>query len=464
MKPNAKILVLDDDEALLEFMDEVLRRNPHYEVTTDSDSKRGLVALAPGVFDLVITDLNMPGIGGMEILDHVVNHTPETMCIILTGYGSIANAVLAVKKGAFDYITKPVSPSTFLTYVENALKVKQFKQQVAEEDLPRDSDSTYENFIGTSPAIKKIHRLIEKVADTDSTILVTGASGTGKELIVRTIHRLSSQRDQPFIAVNCGAIPEALLESEIFGHEKGAFTGAHKKRVGRFEMAHEGTIFLDEVAEMSPALQVKLLRVLQEKVIERVGGTQSIQVNARVIAATNKDLATAVKEGSFREDLFYRLNVIPIHVPDLVHRKSDIPLLIDFFLDKFQRGRNRDIHGFSAEAMDALLMHDWPGNVRELENLIKRMIILCENPMVTLEDLPEHFQKKQSFPSLPEEQLLIHKGMTLSDAVKDYETKLILSALEESDGVKAKAARMLNIKRTTLVEKIKKNKVLDTDD
>ena len=464
MKPNAKILVLDDDEALLEFMEEMLRRNPHYEVTTDSDSKRGLAALAPGAFDLVITDLNMPGIGGMDILDHVVNHTPETMCIILTGYGSIANAVLAVKKGAFDYVTKPVSPSTFLTYVENALKVKQLKQQLVDEDRPRGSDSAYENFIGTSPAIKKIHHLIEKVADTDSTILVTGASGTGKELIVRTIHRLSSQRDQPFIAVNCGAIPEALLESEIFGHEKGAFTGAHKKRVGRFEMAHEGTIFLDEVAEMSPALQVKLLRVLQEKVIERVGGTQSIPVNARVIAATNKDLTTAVKDGSFREDLFYRLNVIPIHVPDLVHRKSDIPLLIDFFLDKFQRGRNRDIHGFSAEAMDALLMHDWPGNVRELENLIKRMIILCENPMVTLEDLPEHFQKKQSFPSLPEEPLLIHKGMTLSDAVKDYETKLILSALEESDGVKAKAARMLNIKRTTLVEKIKKNKVLDTDD
>ena len=463
MKSNARILVLDDDEDLLEFMKDMLHRNPHYEVTTYFDSKRGMAALTPGAFDLVITDLNMPGIGGMEILDHVVNHTPETMCIILTGYGSIPNAVLAVKKGAFDYITKPVSTPTFLTYVENALKVKQLKQQTGDEDKPRGRDSVYGNFIGTSPAIKKIHHLIEKVADTDSTILVTGASGTGKELIVRTIHKLSSRKEQPFIAVNCGAIPEALLESEIFGHEKGAFTGAHKKRVGRFEMAHKGTIFLDEVAEMSPALQVKLLRVLQEKVIERVGGTQSIAVNARIIAATNRDLAVAVKDGSFREDLFYRLNVIPIHVPDLVHRRSDIPLLIDFFLDKFQRGRDKDIHSFSSEAMDALLRHDWPGNVRELENLIKRMIILCENPIVALEDLPEHFQEKTSSPLQPEEQPLIRKGMTLSDAVKDYENKLILNALEKSDGVKAKAARILNIKRTTLVEKIKKNKMLDTD-
>jgi len=461
MQPIAKILVLDDDEGLLMLIRDILIRNKHYQVTTTSDSHNALNMLIPDAFDLVITDLNMPGITGMEILEHVVSNIPETMCIILTGYGSIANAVLAVKKGAFDYVTKPVGAGALMEYVENALKVKWLKIQDIESPPSHDLKAVYANFIGASPAMKKIHTFIEKVADTDSTILVTGASGTGKELIVRTIHRLSHRRDKSFIAVNCGAIPEALLESEIFGHEKGAFTGAHKKRIGRFEMADEGTIFLDEVAEMSPALQVKLLRVLQEKIIERVGGTRSIPVNARIIAATNKELATAVKDGSFREDLFYRLNVIPIHVPPLIHRRSDIPLLIDFFLSKFQQGEKINIKGFSPAAMDSLLQHDWPGNVRELENLIKRMIILSENAMVTPEDLPEHFQKESSLPPISTDSFPIHEGMTLSDAVKDYENKLIVSALEQSDGVKAKAARILNIKRTTLVEKIKKNKQID---
>jgi len=461
MQPIAKIMVLDDDEDFLMLIRDILIRNKHYQVTTTSDSQNALNMLTLDAFDLVITDLNMPGVTGMEILDHVVNNIPETMCIILTGYGSIANAVMAVKKGAFDYVTKPVGPGALMEYVENALKVKWLKKQDIEAPPSHDLKATYANFIGSSPVIKKIHTFIEKVADTDSTILVTGASGTGKELIVRTIHRLSNRRDKSFIAVNCGAIPEALLESEIFGHEKGAFTGAHKKRIGRFEMADEGTIFLDEVAEMSPALQVKLLRVLQEKIIERVGGTRSIPVNARVIAATNKELAIAVEDGSFREDLFYRLNVIPIHVPSLIHRKSDIPLLIDFFLNKFQQGKKMQIQGFSPGAMDALLQHDWPGNVRELENLIKRMIILSENAMVTPEDLPESFQKESSLPPISEEPYPIHEGMTLSDAVKNYENKLIVSALEKSDGVKAKAARILNIKRTTLVEKIKKNKKID---
>ncbi len=463
MRRTAKILIVDDDEDILEFMADMLSRNSQYQVTKDSDSKRAIKSLTTDAFDLVITDLNMPDVGGMDILDHVINYVPDTLCMILTGYGTISNAVIALKKGAFNYITKPVTPTDFMKHVEDALRVKWLKMQDNDEKPGHGASSVYANFIGTSPAIKKIHRLIEKVADSDTTVLVTGASGTGKELIVRTIHRLSSRRNQPFIAVNCGAIPEALLESEIFGHEKGAFTGAHKRRVGRFEMAREGTIFLDEVAEMSPALQVKLLRVLQEKVIERVGGTSSIEVNARIIAATNKELAIAVKDGSFREDLFYRLNVIPIHVPDLIHRKSDIPLLIDFFLDKFQRGKKREIHGFSSQAMDALLSHDWPGNVRELENMIKRMIILCENPIVTLEDLPEYFQEISPLPPISTEQPLLHKGITLADAVKDYENSLILSALEKSDGVKAKAARLLNIKRTTLVEKIKKNKMLDTE-
>ena len=475
MVSPANILVVDDDPEILNLICEILKKPQSYSVTPFSHGRKAIDALTPGAFELVITDLNMPEVDGMAVLDHVATYVPETLCMILTGFGTISGAVTALKRGAFDYITKPVQPSKLLQHVETALKVQQLKAGKPGAS-PRQPEGYHENFIGTSPAIKKIHRLIDKVADSDSTILVTGASGTGKEMIVRTIHKASNRRNQPFIAVNCGAIPEALLESEIFGHEKGAFTGAHKKRIGRFEMAQGGTIFLDEVAEMSPALQVKLLRVLQERSIERVGGGQSIDVDVRIIAATNKDLSRAVKEGAFREDLFYRLNVIPIHVPRLVRRRSDIPLLVDFFLERFQGGDATDIEGFSPEAMDALLMHDWPGNVRELENLIKRMIVLCDNSVVGLEDLPEHFQESAAPPStegaaeegvghsLEDDETILVDGMNLSDAVRAFESRIIAKALEQSDGVKAKAARLLNIKRTTLVEKIKKNKLLNNDD
>ncbi|MCK4605262.1 MAG: sigma-54-dependent Fis family transcriptional regulator, partial [Deltaproteobacteria bacterium] len=318
----------------------------------------------------------------------------------------------------------------------------------------------YDNLIGTSEPIKKIYDLIEKVADTDGTILISGATGTGKELIARAIHYNSSRNDKPLVVINCGAIPEELLESELFGHEKGAFTGAHKVRIGRFEMANSGTIFLDEVAEMTPALQVKLLRVLQERKFERVGGTKSIHVDIRIIAATNKNLTIAINNGTFREDLYYRLNVIPIKVPSLKQRKSDIKLLVDFFLKKLQRGKKQRIKGFSPAAMDAMLMYDWPGNVRELENLVKRIIILCDNQVAGFDDLPEHLQQN-SVLIQPVEEDLLERGGTFSRAVKNFEKRLILEALEKSDGVKTKAAKLLNIKRTTLVEKIKKQNMAD---
>jgi DNA-binding NtrC family response regulator len=462
MTAAEKIMILDDDPEILHLLEGMLKKKGGFNVTAYQDSRAARNDLVSGAFDLVITDLSMPDLDGMQILDHIVAHAPETQCIILTGFGSIPSAVEAVKKGAFDYITKPVSIRELMSHVENAIKLTRLQKK---ENLRKQSGYTgysYDDFIGNSPAIKKIHTLVQKVADTESTILVTGASGSGKELIVRTIHRFSHRRNHPFVAVNCGAIPEALLESELFGHEKGAFTGAHKKRIGRFELAGQGTIFLDEVGEMSPLLQVKLLRVLQEKTFERVGGAQSIEVPARIIAATNKDLAEAVKEGSFREDLFYRLNVIPIHVPSLSRRKTDIPLLVDFFLDKFQKDQDKVIESFSPEAMDVLIQHDWPGNVRELENLIKRLIILCENPVVLVTDLPEHFYADIEARPLNMAEMdvqVFQDGMNLSDAVKAYETQIICNALEKSDGVKAKAARLLKIKRTTLVEKIKKHNI-----
>jgi transcriptional regulator with GAF, ATPase, and Fis domain len=300
--------------------------------------------------------------------------------------------------------------------------------------------------------------MIEKVADTDSTVLISGASGTGKELIARAIHYESSRADAALVVINCGAVPEELLESELFGHEKGAFTGAYKKRIGRFEMANGGTIFLDEVGEMSPALQVKLLRVLQEQKFERVGGTRTIHVDVRILAATNRNLTVDLNKGNFREDLYYRLNVIPIRMPSLKQRKSDIPLLIQHFLKKFQRGRNTRIKSFSPEALQAMCDYYWPGNIRELENTIKRITILSENEEIMIEDLPEYIRPDSMALQVAAEDasLVLEEGLTLNQAVKEYEKRLIVKALEKSDGVKAKAAEILKIKRTTLVEKMKK--------
>jgi len=348
-----------------------------------------------------------------------------------------------------------------LVVIEKAMKFRNLEDENIR--LKRELQKTYryDNLIGTSNAIEKIYELIEKVADTDSTVLISGASGTGKELIARAIHYNSSRGDKPLVVINCGAIPEELLESELFGHEKGAFTGAYKTRVGRFEMANGGTIFLDEVGEMSPALQVRLLRVLQEQKFERVGGMKTIHVDVRIIAATNKNLTIAINKGRFREDLYYRLNVIPIKVPSLKQRKSDIPLLIDFFMKKFQKGKTKSITGFSPEAMDCVLEYDWPGNVRELENMIKRLIILCDNQTVIFDDLPEHIQQNSTSIQQFEEDI-VEEALTLDEAVKDYEKRLILEALEKSNWVKTKAAKILNIKRTTLVEKIKKRNLAKT--
>ncbi len=456
----AKVLVIDDDPVILEVIAEILRIHNH-EVDTASNGEAGVKGLATNHYDLVLTDLMMPDMGGMELLNYVVTKFPKTTCIILTGYGTIKSSVDAIKKGAFDYITKPVTSSELLIVIEKALKFKNLEEENIRLRRELREKYLYNNLIGTSKPIKKIFDLIEKVADTDSTVLISGSSGTGKELIARAIHYDSSRSNKALVVINCGAIPEALLESELFGHEKGSFTGAYKSRVGRFEMANGGTIFLDEIGEMSPALQVKLLRVLQEQKFERVGGAKTIHVDIRVIAATNKNLTVAINKGKFREDLYYRLNVIPIKAPSLKQRRSDIPLLVDFFIKKFQKGNKRRITGFCPESMESLIEYDWPGNVRELENVVKRLTILSDNEIVNLEDLPEHIrQNSESMESAEED--IFEEGLTLDEAVKDYEKKIILDALEKSNWVKTKAAKLLNIKRTTLVEKIKKQNLTET--
>jgi len=458
----ARVLIVDDDPVILEVIGDILKNNG-YEVVAAPNGAAGIRELERKYFDLVLTDLVMPDVDGMEVLNHVVSISPKAICIILTGHGTIKSSVEAIKKGAFDYITKPITGDELLVVIEKALKFRNLEEENIRLKKELQQTYGYDNLVGTSNAIKNIYDLIEKVADTDGTVLISGASGTGKELIARAIHYNSSRSDRPLVVINCGAgaIPEELLESELFGHEKGAFTGAYKSRIGRFEMANGGTIFLDEIGEMSPALQVKLLRVLQEKKFERVGGTKTIHVDVRIIAATNKNLTTAINKGKFREDLYYRLNVIPMKVPPLKQRKSDIPLLIDHFLKKFQKGAKKKITGFSPEVMDAMLKYDWPGNVRELENVIKRLTILCDDEIVTVDDLPEHIPHKGRGERVVEEDFL-EKGETLHDAVEDYEKRLILGALERSDWVKTKAAKLLNINRTTLVEKIKKQNLTES--
>jgi DNA-binding NtrC family response regulator len=439
----ARILVIDDNESVLELISTILISS-NYDVVTAANGEEGIKALGENYFDIVITDLMMPNIGGMEVLDHVITKSPKTICIILTGHGTIQSSVEAIKKGAFDYITKPVSANKILLTVEKALKFKSLEEENTR--LKKELRGKYTKLIGTSVPIRKIFDIIKKVADTDGTILITGASGTGKELIARAIHYSSHRSDKPLVVINCGAIPQELLESELFGHEKGAFTGAHKSRIGRFEMANGGSIFLDEIGEMSPALQVKLLRVLQEQQFERVGGTKTIHIDIRIIAATNKNLTTAINKEKFREDLYYRLNVIPIKVPTLKQRKSDIPLLIDYFLKKYQKNKEQRITGFSSAAMEAMIENDWPGNIRELENVIQRLIILCENQIVDFDDLPSHI--KESRRSIqPEEEEILDKELDLQEVIKLYEKKIILEALEKSNWIKSKAAKLLNIKK-----------------
>jgi len=452
-----RILVVDDDAEIRGSVADVLRQ-ASYDVDEAKDGKKAIKCIDAGSYDLVLTDLNLPKLDGMKVLKHVLDESPDTICIILTGFGTIKGSVEAIKMGAFDYISKPVKSDEIVIVVEKALKYRRLERENVLLKQQLRKKYQFENFIGDSKPIQKVFELIEKVADTDSTVLITGESGTGKELIAKAIHYNSYRRDNPMVVINCGAIPEELLESELFGHEKGAFTGAHKMRVGRFELANGGTIFLDEIGDMSPNLQVKLLRVLQEQKFERVGGTRTLEIDVRIIAATNKNLINAVNRGNFRQDLYYRLNVIPIKVPPLRHRKSDIPLLIDFFFKRIDPRKRNGISGFSSEAGEALVGYDWPGNVRELENMVERMSILANGDQVEMEDVPESIKGKGAKIEVVE--VTIPKdGIVFDQAVEEYEKKLILEALNETNWVKTKAAKLLNINRTTLIEKMKKKKL-----
>lgn len=456
--PKAKILVVDDESKIREFFSDFLKHEG-FDVDTAENGEIAINTIDQDFYDIALIDLNMPKVDGMRVLTYLVENSYDSIGIILTGYASIKNAVEAMKTGAFDYLAKPVKMDEVLMVIKRALEFRDLKREnlVLKKQLKK--KYKFENFIGDSLPMHKVFRIIEKVADTDSTVLILGESGTGKELVARAIHYHSMRRDKPLIPVNCGAIPEELLESELFGHEKGAFTNAIRTRIGRFELANGGSIFLDEIAEMSPHLQVKLLRVLQENEFERLGGTKTIKSDIRIIAATNKDLDKLVQDGSFREDLYYRLKVIPIQLPLLRERRSDIPLLVHHFLETISKSTKKKKKGLSKDAMNALIHYDWVGNVRELENIIERMVILSESDYLTVDDLPEKIvpskieEEEKSLDFIPNE------GLSLNHAVNEYERQLIINALEKADWVKNRAAKLLNMNRTTLVEKIKKQRI-----
>ncbi|MBI2646069.1 MAG: sigma-54-dependent Fis family transcriptional regulator, partial [Deltaproteobacteria bacterium] len=409
-------------------------------------------------YDVGLIDLKLPDGSGLDLIEKAQKLQPHLVTIAMTGHGSPQMALQAVQKGAFHYLTKPFSLEELKHLVLKALRHHSLEKENHWYQRELKHKYQFENIIGQSPAMMDVFKLIEKISQSDSTVLIRGESGTGKELIARAIHANGDRVKKPLVAVNCGALPEELLESELFGHVKGAFTGASSTRQGRFEIADQGTIFLDEVGDMSFRLQVKLLRVLQEQKFEPVGMSQTVDVNVRIIAATHQNLEQAVEEKKFREDLYYRLNVIPIVIPPLRDRIGDIPLLLALFLDKFNADKKKNVSGFSKEVMEVLSHYSWPGNVRELENLVERLVILKGQGEVSAKDLPDKYFSSEAKGGQKHKFFLPPEGLDLPGVIASVEQELIEQALARTGGNKNKAAQMLKLKRTTLVEKLKRKK------
>ena len=448
------LLLVEDEPALRTVVAEQLI-DRGYAVDQAESGEAAVARLADFAYDAIVTDLRMPGISGSEVIDAAVQRYPDIVVIVVTGYGTVKDAVEAIKRGAADFVSKPFQIDELAHALDAALEQRRLKSENAYLRAQLDDRYRIEGIIGKSPAMKKLFQLLETVAPTNSTILITGETGTGKEVVARAIHHNSPRRAQRFVAINCSAIPEALLEAELFGHVRGAFTGAIGNRQGRVEQAHKGTLFLDEVGTMSSALQMKLLRVLQEREFERIGDSNTVKVDVRVIAATNSDLGRMVAAGEFRGDLFYRLNVIPVSLPPLRDRKDDVPLLVRHFLDKL-RGDPRAPVTISQEAMRALMAFSWPGNVRQLENAIERAVAFGGGRgQVELDDLPPEVASARDETSTPGV-FLPDDGLDLERLICGIERELIERALERTSGNKGQAARLLNLKRTTLVEKIKR--------
>jgi len=471
MLPASKeqILIIDDEANLRRVLAAQLGREG-YEVHTAEDGEKGLALLREHHIDLVISDLRMPKVDGMEVLRQALQMDPNLPVVIITAHGTVDNAVEALKTGAFDYITKPFDQNEVKAIVRKALRTRDLA--AAEYTVEADESQTPARYgiIGESKPIQEIYAVIERVADTPTTVLITGESGTGKELVARALHENSSRRDKPFIRVNCAAIPRDLMESELFGYERGAFTGAVSSKPGRFELANGGTLFLDEIGEISVEMQVKLLRVLQESEFERVGGIKTIRVDVRLVASTNRDLRKEIAAGGFREDLFYRLNVVPIHLPSLRDRREDIPRLAQHFITKFNARLHKNVESVEKDALDRLCSYQWQGNIRELENVTERAVLFCDGPRILLGDLPPEV-RGASATATPTPPIAIDPSTGI-DGLKEQvkaarariERDLILRALEQTTYNVTHAARMLKISRKGLQLKMKELGLRDRDD
>lgn len=459
---KSKILIVDDEKLMRVSLEDKLVKEG-YAVTCLSNATEGLKVLQSTNFDAVITDVRLPKMDGIEFLKEIKKLSPDTVVIIMTAYGSIENAVLAMKEGAYDYVTKPFSLEELMIKLKKALK---HKDVVAENILLKQqvlSQYGYDNMIGKSDAMKHVFEIINTVSNRDTTILIQGESGTGKELTAGAIHYNSNRRNGPFIKLSCASLNKEILESELFGHEKGSFTGAIKTRRGRFELADGGTIFLDDVDDIPLEMQVKLLRVLQEREFERVGGEETIPVNVRVICATKKDLKKLAQEGRFREDLYYRLHVVTLHLPPLRERKEDIPLLVNYFMKKYAAQQRVVINSISQEALHLLLLYNWPGNIRELENAVEHAVAFCTSDAILPKNLPQNLTQGETSSGIFPVELSTIDSLDLQETLSEAERKLLLWAYQKTNGNQVRMSEILRIPRTTLQNKLVKYNITKTN-
>ena len=456
MKHKKTLLIVDDDSTHRTML-RTLIGGWGYDVVEADDGSTAIEAVQKRPFDLVLMDVRMLKVSGLEALEEIKAFNPAIPVTIMTAYSSVETAVGALKKGAYDYLTKPLDFDKLRLTIERAMEHTRLKEEnrILKENLGKHFDM--QNIVGRSPAMVRLMETVAHVARSEATVMITGASGTGKELIAGVIHYNSPRKEGPFVKINCAAITETLLESELFGHEKGAFTGADRRKEGRFIQAHQGSLFLDEVSEMSLTMQVKLLRVLQERELTRMGGEEVIKVDVRVISATNRDLVDLKRKGLFREDLYYRLNVVSLEIPLLSERRDDIPLLAQYFLEMFSAKNNKEIKGFTPRAMDRLIRHDWPGNVRELMNAVERGVVLTRTDYLDVQD----FAIMQNASQSSAEAAPVFDGKENSLSLEAVEKAAVLRMLESTDGNKSQAARRLGITRKTLHKKLKKYGVMD---
>jgi DNA-binding NtrC family response regulator len=446
------VLIVDDEVGARESLKMILKHD--YEVFLAKNAEEAFLQIKEHTPDLILLDIILPDLDGLKVLERIKQNDPDLIVIMITATKTVKTAVEAMKLGAYDYVTKPFDIDELRLIIARSLSTQALEQEVKYRREEMDKGFDFRDILGKSKGMKEIFKVVKQIADSKSTVLIMGESGTGKELISRAIHYNSNRKSYPFVTINCAAIPETLIESELFGHEKGAFTNAIERKLGRFELAHQGSLFLDEIGELSLTTQAKILRFLEEREFNRVGGSKTIKVDVRLITATNKDLNQLIKKGSFREDLYYRINVVPILIPPLRERKEDIPILIDHFINKFNVENNRNVKGISKEALEFLIQYEWPGNVRELENLIERVVALTSNEYIQVNELPFSFQNFPKIDGLKES--VLDGKLSFIQAEEEFEREVILDALKKTNYIQSHAAEVLGISRRILKYKMDK--------